>query len=451
MANVVVSRCSPRDYTYEIQIQTGIWKGFGTTANVGINIFGEEGSSGPIILTDFSLCRKLFCRGSVTNFFVSLPRCLGKLVKLYIWHDNFGQSPSWFLEQVTITEFHTRTKWYFFANRWIAVERGSGNLFLELRALGENDRARFKDLFYSTISGRLGDEHLWVSLFTRPPNSQFTRCQRLSCCLSFLFSSMVANAMFYQFSERPTHTFKFGLIVLSWRQIMIGIQSGLITIPVNMVIVTIFRNVKLHLKTAHDPKLTSSDKQTACRLPQCFVFVAWSLCMSVTLTSSAFTVFYSLSWGAEISNQWLTSIFVSLVEDAVFIQPVKTILLAMILSLVIRTLPGKEDVYGSTIYINKEQEYHAPNEHLLSKAKLFGKKLLQMSRAIRNVAAFLIFVLMLMVVCYGNRDSRRFSMTKSVKDIFSGFEKVIKINMIRTKNSANMITQCDTWAKFVTF
>lgn len=173
--------------------------------------------------------------------------------------------------------------------------------------------------------------------------------------------------------------------------------------------------------------------------------------MSVTLTSSAFTVFYSLSWGAEISNQWLTSIFVSLVEDAVFIQPVKTILLAMILSLVIRTLPGKEDVYGSTIYINKEQEYHAPNEHLLSKAKLFGKKLLQMSRAIRNVAAFLIFVLMLMVVCYGNRDSRRFSMTKSVKDIFSGFEKVIKINMIRTKNSANMITQCDTWAKFVTF
>ena len=420
---MVLRRCNPRDCTYEIQIQTGIWQGFGTTANVGINIVGEEGSSGPIILTDFSLCRKVFYRGSVTNFFVSLPRYLGKLVKLCIWHDNFGQSPSWFLQQVTITESHTRNKWYFFANRWIAVERGSGDLFLELTALGENDRARFKDLFCSKIYGKLGDEHLWVSLFTRPPNSQFTRCQRLACCVSFLFSSMVTNAMFYQFSERPTHTFKFGLMVLSWRQIMIGIQSGLITIPVNMVIVTIFRNVKAY----HGPNLTSSPgKQKAFRLPHCFVFIAWSLCMSVTLTSSAFTVFYSLSWGAEISNEWLTSIFVSLVEDAIIIQPVKIIFLAMILSLVVKTLPGQEDVCGSTIYINKEQEYHTPNEHLLSKAKEFGKKLLQMSRAIRNVAAFVIFSLMLMMVCYGNRDSRRFSMTKSVKDIFRGFDKVKK-------------------------
>ena len=174
---------------------------------------------------------------------------------------------------------------------------------------------------------------------------------------------------------------------------MIGIQSGLITIPVNMLIVTIFRNVKVRLETDDGPKVTSSDRQRACRLPQCFAFVAWSLLLSVTLTSSAFTVFYSLSWGADISNQWLTSIFVSLVEDAIIIQPVKIILLAMILSLVIKTLPGKEDVWGSTIYINKEQEYHAPSEHLLSKAKEFGKKLLQMSRAIRNVAAFLIFLL----------------------------------------------------------
>jgi len=424
LANVFLSRYNPKDYTYEIQIQTGIWKGFGTTANVGINIFGEEGSSGPIMLTDSSLCRKVFYRGNVTNFYVSLPRSLGKLVKLCIWHDNFGQTPSWFLQQVTITECHTMNKWHFFANRWIALERGAGNLFLELKALGENDRARFKDVFCSKISRKLGDEHLWVSIFTRPPNSQFTRCQRLSCCLSFLFSSMVANAMFYQFSEKPTHTFRFGLMVLSWRQIMIGIQSGLITIPVNMVIVTIFRNVKVHLKTDHGPNLTFLDKQTTCRLPESFVFIAYSLCMSVTLTSSAFTVFYSLSWSAEISNEWLTSIFVSLVGDVIVIQPVKTIFLAMILSVVIKTLPGKEDVRGSTIYVNKEQEYHAPNEHLLSKAKEYGKKLLQMSRAIRNLAAFLVFSLVLMMVCYGNRDSRRFSMTRSVKDIFRRFEKV---------------------------
>ncbi|KAL9989666.1 hypothetical protein ACROYT_G004234 [Oculina patagonica] len=424
VANVVIRKCDQGGCTYEIHIQTGMWKGFGTTANVGIDICGEDGSSGQIFLTDLSLYKKVFSRGSVTNFVIILPRSLGRLVKLCIWHDNFGQSPSWFLQQVVITEFSTGTKWYFFANKWIALERGSGNLFLELRALDENERAGFKHLFCSKTSRSLGDEHLWVSLFTRPPHSPFTRCQRLSCCLSFLFTSMVVNAMFYQFSDKPTRTFKFGLLLLSWRQIIIGIQSGFIAIPVNMLIVTAFRNVKPHVETAYDPNLTFTVKETSCKLPRYFVFIAWNVCMLVTLAFSALTVFYSLSWGAEISNQWLTSIIVSLVEDVVFIQPVKVIFFAIFSSLVIRTSPGKEDVDGTTFYIDKALKYNAPNEHLLIKAKKYGTQLLEMSRTIKNVVAFFVFALLLMVVCYGNRDSQRFLMTASVKDGFPRFEKV---------------------------
>ncbi|KAJ7384754.1 hypothetical protein OS493_020345 [Desmophyllum pertusum] len=236
---------------------------------------------------------------------------------------------------------------------------------------------------------------------------------------------MVANAMFYQFSEKPTHTFKLGPLVLSWRQIMIGIQSGLIVIPVNMVIIVIFRNaVKLYAKTVYYPKSNVADKESSCRLPRWLVFVAWILCILVTLASSAFTVFYSLSWGAEISNQWLTSITASLVQDVLFIQPVKVILIAMFVSLVMRTSSGKEDVHGATIYIDSQQKYNAPNEHVISKAKEYGKKLLEMFKAIKDVVALLVFFLLLMVVCYGNRDSQRFLMTTSVKDIFSGFKKV---------------------------
>ncbi|XP_078351373.1 polycystin family receptor for egg jelly-like [Oculina patagonica] len=429
VANVILSDGDQGGYIYEIQIQTGIWKGFGTTANVTVNIVGEESSSGPIKLTDFSLYKKVFSRGSVTNFVIYLPRSLGRLVKLCIWHDNFGQSPSWFLQQVMITEVHNGSKWHFFANKWIAVERGSGNLFLELRALDENERAGFKHLFYSKTSRSLGDEHLWVSLFTRPPHSPFTCCQRLSCCVSFLFTSMVANAMFYQFSDKPTHSFKFGPLVLSLRQIMIGIQSSFIAIPVNLLTVTIFRNVKPFFETSHDTKSPVAVENTSGQLPRCFVLVAWVVCILVTLASSAFTVFYSLSWGAEISNQWLTSIIVSLVQDVVFFQPVKVIVLAAILSLIIRTSPGKEHVQGATVYIdNKGQEhneYTAPNEYLLRKAKEYGAKFLQMYRTIKHVVAFLIFVILLMVVCYGNRDSKRFAMTSSVENIFSGFNKVV--------------------------
>ena len=53
---------------------------------------------------------------------------------------------------------------------------------------------------------------LWVhidfrySLLWRPTPSGFTRVQRLSCCLSLLFTTMIANAMWYQTSDETSHS-----------------------------------------------------------------------------------------------------------------------------------------------------------------------------------------------------------------------------------------------------
>ncbi|PFX27644.1 Polycystic kidney disease protein 1-like 2 [Stylophora pistillata] len=426
VANVLLSEDNPQEgHHYEIQIQTGIWKGFGTTATVGIDIFGDEGSSGPIILSDSSLYGKLFSRGSVTNFVVFLPCSLGSLEKLLIWHDNFGSSPSWFLQQVIITESHEGKTWYFFANKWIAIERGSGNLCIELKARKEKERAGFRHLFLSKASRGLGDDHLWLSLFTRPPHSSFTRCQRLSCCVSFLFLSMVTNAMFYQFSESPSHTFRVGPMVLSWRQVVIGIQSGLIAIPVNVLLITIFRNVRAHSESYSDLGTT---QRSSSRLPDYFVYIAWFLCAFITLSSSAFTVFYGLSWGKDISNQWLTSILTSFFGDIVLTQPMKVILLAMIVSLRTRSLPEKEEVYGMTAYINRKQEYNAPNNHDLNRARADGRKFFRMWRMIKDLLVFLVFVHVLMVVCYSNRDYKRYLVTASVEEKLTGFNEVTDKN-----------------------
>ena len=55
----------------------------------------------------------------------------------------------------------------------------------------------FEHLFTQKTRKNLSDEHLWFSIVTRPPQSRFTRLQRLSCCLCLLFTSMLANAMYY--------------------------------------------------------------------------------------------------------------------------------------------------------------------------------------------------------------------------------------------------------------
>ena len=341
---------------YKLHVHTGMWSNQGTTAQVGIVLYGENGCSGPISLSDRKARRILFARGSVNSFTLSLPHSLGRLFKIRIWHDNSGESPAWFLQQVEVEDGSTGDKRHFLVNRWLALEKGSGEIEFEINAADKKELAKFKNLFVFRTARSLGDGHLWLSVFTRPPHISFTRCQRLSCCLSILFTAMVTNAMFYSFGEAPKDFFQVGPIKLSWTQIKIGIQSSFIAIPINVLIVTIFRNSK-QKSQKHVYKISveeTEEKAPGC-LPHFFVYIGWVLCTLTSLTAAAFTVFYSMMWGEDISNQWLTSITVSFVQDVFIFQPIKVILLASLLSLIIKKPPEREKVYGATF----QKEEHA--------------------------------------------------------------------------------------------
>ena len=53
---------------------------------------------------------------------------------------------------------------------------------------------------------------------------------------------MVANAMFYELGDaEESLRIKFGPIDFTWRQLMIGIQSSIVVVPFNLMIITIFR------------------------------------------------------------------------------------------------------------------------------------------------------------------------------------------------------------------
>ena len=407
---------------YEISVQTGMWKGYGTTANIGLIIYGEQGVTPALPLSDPELNKIFFARGSINNFTLSLPETLGNLVKIKIWHDNSGKSPAWFFQQVQIVDKQTGEKWHFLGNRWLAVEKGTGQIEVELKVADKRELAGFRNLFYSRTARSLGDGHLWLSVFTRAPHNTFTRCQRLTCCLSILFATLVTNAMFYQFDKAPTDTFQIGPIKLSWIQIKIGIQSSIIAIPVNVLVVMIFKNIKYPLP--EDARGTNR-KVPGC-LPHFFVYVGWTLCLLTSLAAGAFTVFYSLMWGAETSNSWLTSIMVSFFQDVVITQPIKVILIASLLSLIIKKPPEQEEVFGSSMSRSGGKDSHVapPQGEALRKAREFQKKVLQMFRTIIEMGFFFMFIAFLMVVCYGNRKTSRFTLTTELENLFNGFDKV---------------------------
>lgn len=48
------------------------------------------------------------------------------------------------------------------------------------------------------------DGHIWFSVINRPPCSTFTRVQRVSCCFSLLFCTMLTSIMFWGIPTDPS-------------------------------------------------------------------------------------------------------------------------------------------------------------------------------------------------------------------------------------------------------
>ena len=84
---------------------------------------------------------------------------------------------------------------------------------------GKEQMTEFSHLFAERASKNLSDGHLWFSVVARPPQSRFTRCQRVSCCLCLLYVSMLANAMFYELATSDSNAFQFGPFALSLEQV----------------------------------------------------------------------------------------------------------------------------------------------------------------------------------------------------------------------------------------
>ena len=410
-----------------------MWYENGTTARVGIRLYGEEARSDAISFMDPWKERKLFSRGSLNTFTFNLPFHLGQLYKIEIWHDNSGKSPSWFLYQVVVKDMPTNEKWYFVANRWLAVESLDGAINIEIKAASKSELVKFRNLFQWRAVTNFVDKHLFLSLFTRPPHNPFTRCQRLTCMLSIIMVSLITNAMFYQLEKASdTNSFQIGPLELSLRQIVIGVQSGLISLPVSIVTIMIFRNIKRKRSSDNARESDSFDVPgniTRGFLHPRFIVIGWLICIMASISAGVFTVLYSIQWGAEVSNRWLLSVGVSVLQDIVLIGPVIIIVNTSITSLVNRK-PAESDALETTqqekLVFNEDEiiVIPQPSEEELLRARNSKRQQRKMRLFFIELAVFIIFVVLLFTICYANRKPSRFHLTKSLKDTFGGFYEV---------------------------
>ncbi|XP_041806603.1 polycystic kidney disease protein 1-like 2 [Chelmon rostratus] len=231
------------EYRYLLSVSTGHRRGASTSSQVTITLLGTEGNSEPHHLTDPEKC--VFERGAVDLFQLTAPFSLGDLQGIRLWHNNSGSHPSWYVGNVMVQDLQTEQKWHFLCNSWLAIDIADCSLDQVFPVSSEMDLKRFSNLFFMKTSKDFSDGHLWYSVISRPPSSTFTCVQRVSCCFSLLLCTMLTSIMFYGIPADPSEqTMDLGHFEFTWQQFMIGVQSSLIMFPVNILIVSIFRNTR---------------------------------------------------------------------------------------------------------------------------------------------------------------------------------------------------------------
>uniref|UniRef100_A0A7M5V0L4 Polycystic kidney disease protein 1-like 2 n=3 Tax=Clytia hemisphaerica TaxID=252671 RepID=A0A7M5V0L4_9CNID len=249
------SQSSRKGTTYHLAIYTGHRGGSGTTATPVLILSGEKEDSQPLILKNEQ--RKLFDRGSVETFVFTSEQDLGDLKYLTIWHDDVGANPSWFLSRITITNLNTSKQQQCFCNDWLAVDQSDGLISRVLPIASDSELKSFENIFLAKATQDLTDGHIWFSIIMRPARSNFSRVQRVACCLSLLLSTMLSNAMFFRVDETRTAGDEINVsgVAVRWSTIVIGIQSALIVLPINIFIVLLFRRAAPDTSVKDQPAL----------------------------------------------------------------------------------------------------------------------------------------------------------------------------------------------------
>ncbi|XP_028406520.1 polycystin-1-like isoform X2 [Dendronephthya gigantea] len=471
----------PRDtYLYEIVFYTGHSAGAGTTANVCMILEGSIDETSPKIMKD--PVRKKFDKSGVDTFLLAVPSSLGRLKNLRVWHDNAGESPGWFLQRILVQDMQTDKKTWFLCDKWLAVEEEDGSIERNLPPASRDDLTSFHLLFSTEARKSLTDNHLWFSVVKRPPRSTFTRCQRLSCCLTIILTTMLANAMFFQTdSTSSTGTeLRAGPISFSVKQLSIAITSSMVVLPANILIVTLFRKAgpkqakkkaesytpeedEESPKTAErkneevieveeSPEKDKKDKKKKKKkkkkgkYPHWVIYVAYVVVAIASLVSATFTVFYGLTFGEEKSQKWIMTMMISFWQDVLISQPLKVFAAATFFAVVIKN-PDKaveeedEDKKENSpvkadeeLVHNKEKTEEdemedikrqalmpkPPDQVKLEEMRRFKLKQKLMYKILREIMSYVIFVLILLTVAYGNRDYKSHHVNNALTSYFMG-------------------------------
>ncbi|XP_066559064.1 polycystin-1 [Amia ocellicauda] len=246
-------------YHYRVLLKTGWNRGSGTTAHVGISLYGLNKSGSRHLDREGA-----FQRNSLDTFQIETDANLGEIWKIRIWHDNTGLDPSWFLQYVVVWDKQTDSMYRFLVEDWLSVEneRNEGMVEKEVLAACPQELHQFPRIFSSQLARGILDRHIWVSVWDRPPRSRFTRAQRVTCCALLLHLYLAAGAVWYgAVGNSSTGGPVSARLLVNCETIAVGMTVAVLVFPIHLLFSFLFRMTRSKA-TVEDPEPTLTVPQT---------------------------------------------------------------------------------------------------------------------------------------------------------------------------------------------
>nr|XP_056704434.1 polycystin-1-like [Euleptes europaea] len=256
----IIPRCGqPGRYKYWVIVKTGWKRGSGTTAHIGISLYGLNKSGSRHLDKGWA-----FQRNSQDIFQVETDANLGEIWKIRVWHDNTGLDPSWYLEHVIIWDKLTNNMYFFLVEDWLSVEneKNEGMVEKEVLAACPQELKYFSRIFPAQMRLGFSDWHVWLSVWSRPPSSRFTRVQRLTCCMLMVNLFLAACTTWYGAIGVEGHSHPLGKQTsVTAESIAVGVVVAVVVYPIQLLFIFFFR--KTYSKVViEDPDSPAQDTQT---------------------------------------------------------------------------------------------------------------------------------------------------------------------------------------------
>ncbi|XP_045473935.1 uncharacterized protein LOC123680196 [Harmonia axyridis] len=293
-------------YAYLVVVKTGERLGSGTTSDIVIEIFGENGSSLKHVLNFPDPFFELLRRSAEDYLVLATKYHLGPLRRINLSFDCSGTSPNWYCHSVKICDLQTK-RWYKFkVKKWLRFD-GNSRLFMSV-PVSEKEITEAKTRKKRFIRGvlKFGQLHhtMW-HLMKRADDPNFGPVKRSTMMLSIVLTIMALSLKFYaspEFLPRDSIT-KYCYFRFHWEQLFIGLYSATIAFFPHLGLMTGFKKSRMQ----------SQPKTSQTMLPVYCTYIFWTILIINVLIQTHILIIYGPRIIYPTTWEWTISWIIALI------------------------------------------------------------------------------------------------------------------------------------------